>query len=120
MFKIWLMRHSFLLKTFIAWLILCVPLNIVTLVTYIHHDYQIIKKENYTCYDWNLSLLHTMGFWLNGISVSVLGCCGIFGNLFSILVLRRLATKSGFNKLLLSLGNDVCWVMAFLAQVSKN
>ena len=57
-------------------------------------------SENYTCYEvdaWEFD------FWTTGVSVILFGTCGIFGNLFSIPVLYRLAAKSGFNKLLLGL-----------------
>ena len=87
------------------WLILCVPQNVVTLVMYYYQDFQdsLYDTKNYTCYDF-----HTFNdwdiVWLKGIIIVVIACFGIIGNLFSIFVLQRLASKSGFNKLLLALG----------------
>ena len=101
----WIKRHSFSLWAFMIWLILCVPQNVVTLVMYYHQDFQdsLHDTRNYTCYDF-----HTFNDWdivqLKGIIIVVIACFGIVGNLFSILVLQRLSSKSGFNKLLLALG----------------
>ena len=85
------------------WLILCVPQNIVTVVMYYYQDFQESPDtNNYTCYDldWNVMDLYR----IRGIIIIVIAGFGIVGNLCSILVLQRLATKSGFNRLLLGLG----------------
>jgi hypothetical protein len=72
---------------------------------YYYQDFQdsLYDTRNYTCYDF-----HTFNdwdiVWLKGIIIVVIACFGIIGNLFSIFVLQRLASKSGFNKLLLALG----------------
>ena len=101
----WIKKHSFSVWAFMIWLILCAPQNLVTLVMYYYQDFQDKKlgTRNYTCYDF-----HTFNNWnivqLKGIVIVVIACFGIIGNLFSILVLQRLASKSGFNKLLLALG----------------
>ena len=101
----WIKKHSFSLWAFMIWLILCVPQNVVTLVMYYHQDFQDSLQDtgNYTCYEF-----HTFNDWdivqLKGIIIVVVACFGIIGNLFSILVLQRLSSKSGFNKLLLALG----------------
>ena len=115
--NVWLRRHSFLLITLIMWLILCVPQNIVTVVMYFHQDFNLpLIPENVTgdfnvvCYDTYESLTNGIRFGA-GILVTSLGCFGVIGNLFSVFVLKRLAKKrtpqkSGFNKLLLSLGKE--------------
>ena len=125
---VWIKRHSFSLWAFMIWLILCVPQNVVTLVMYYHQDFQdsLQDTRNYTCYDF-----HTFNDWdivqLKGIIIVTIACFGIIGNLFSILVLQRLSSKSGFNKLLLALGaylaclhNNVSITLAFLLQFIGN
>ena len=98
----WVKRYSFSLWAFIIWLILCVPQNVVMLVMYNYHDFQDYPDaRNYTCYDFQLT---SDWEWIKGIIIVVIASFGITGNLFSILVLQRLASKSGFNKLLLALG----------------
>ena len=93
------------------WLILCVPQNVVTLVMYYYQDFQDSPGITnytllYTCYDlgWNLIDQNR----LKGIIIIITANFGIIGNLCSILVLQRLASKSGFNKLLLALGAYPC------------
>ena len=105
--KSWIKRCSFLIATFLAWLILCVPQNVVTLVMYFdHQDFQDSKtQKNFTCYESHESLMKDLEFWVLGVTINFLGSCGIIGNLFSILVLKKLATKSSFNRLLLGVGN---------------
>ena len=71
---------------------------------YYYQDFQDSPDtRNYTCYDF-----HTFNNWdivqLKGTIIVAIACCGIIGNLFSVVVLQRLASKSGFNKLLLALG----------------
>ena len=101
----WIKKHSFSLWALLIWLILCVPQNVVTLVMYYNQDFQdsLQDTRNYTCYDF-----HTFNdldiVWLKGIIIIIIACFGIIGNLFSIFVLQRLVSKSGFNKLLLALG----------------
>ena len=91
----WIKRHSFSLWAFMIWLILCVPQNVVTLVMYYRQDFQdsLHDARNYTCYDF-----HTFNDWdivqLKGIVIVVIACFGIIGNLFSILVLQKLSSKS--------------------------
>ena len=103
------------------WLILCVPQNIITVVMYFHQDSNLaLIPENFTgnfnvteifiCYDTYESATNGIRFGA-GILVTSLGCFGVIGNLFSVFVLKRLAKKrtpqkSGFNKLLLSLGKE--------------
>ena len=103
----WVKRHSFSLWAIMIWLILCVPQNIITLFMYYYQDIQdSLDTSNYTllytCYDlgWNLMDQHR----LKGIIIIIIASFGIIGNLCSILVLQRLASKSGFNKLLVALG----------------
>ena len=102
-------RYSFLLGSILIWLILCVPQNVVTLYMYYHIDPQNSSTElkNYTCYDFqtvfDLGVLEL--YQLRGIIIIIISSFGIVGNLFSILVLQRLKTKNGFNRLLLGLGN---------------
>ena len=119
--NVWLRRHSFLLITLITWLILCVPQNVVTVVIYFYQDLNLpLMPENFTgnfnvteifiCYDTYESATNGIRFGA-GILVTSLGCFGVIGNLFSVFVLKRLAKKrtpqkSGFNKLLLSLGKE--------------
>ena len=105
----WVKRHLFFLWALMIWLILCVPQNVVTLVMYYHQDIQESPDTtNYTlmlhkCYDldWDVMDLYRR----RGIIIIVIASFGIVGNLCSILVLQRLAAKSGFNRLLLGLGN---------------
>ena len=105
--KSWIKRYSFLIATFLAWLILCVPQNVVTLVMYFDpQDFQDSRtQKNFTCYESHQTLMKNLEFWVLGVTVTVLGSCGILSNLFSILILQRLATKSSFNRLLLGVGN---------------
>ena len=89
------------------WLILCVPPNVVTFIMYYYQDFEeSLDTKNYTCYDFQLfsdwDLIDM--YWFKGIIIIVIASFGIIGNLFSIIVLQRLASKSGFNKLLLALG----------------
>ena len=98
----WAKRHAFPLWAFIIWLILCVPQNVVMIVMNYYQDFQDYPNTiNYTCYDFQLT-----SDWerIKGTIIVVIASFGIIGNLFSILVLQRLASKSGFNKLLLALG----------------
>ena len=105
--KSWIKRYSFLIATFLVWLILCVPQNVVTLVMYFDpQDFQYSKtQKNFTCYESYQTLMKDLEFWVLGVTVTVIGSCGIISNLFSILILQRLATKSSFNRLLLGVGN---------------
>ena len=114
--NVWLRKHSFLLITLIFWLILCVPQNVVTVVMYFHQDFHLHLipgnftenfnvTEIYICYDTHESLTYEIKFGV-GVLVTSLGCLGVIGNLFSVIVLKRLAKKSGFNKLLFSLGKE--------------
>ena len=114
--NVWLRRHSFLLITLTVWVILCVPQNVVTVVIYFNQDFQLsLIPGNFTgnfnvteifiCYDTYESLTNEIRFGV-GILVTSLGCFGVIGNLFSVIVLKRLAKKSGFNKLLFSLGKE--------------
>ena len=68
----------------------------------------------YKCYDldWDVMDLYRT----RGIIIIVIASFGIVGNLCSILVLQRLATKSGFNRLLLGLGT-FCSVFKILVVV---
>ena len=105
----WIKKHSFSVWAFMIWLILCVPQNMVTLVMYYYQDFQDSPDtRNYTCYDF-----HTFNNWdivqLKGTIIVAIACCGIIGNLFSVVVLQRLASKSGFNKLLLALGTQLVY-----------
>ena len=105
----WVKRHSFPLWAFIIWLILCVPQNVVMIVMYYYQDFQDYPNtRNYTCYDFQLT-----SDWerIKGTIIVVIACFGIIGNLFSILVLQRLASKSGFNKLLLALGTQLVYTL---------
>ena len=105
--NVWLKRHSFLLITLLVWLILCVPQNVVTVIMYFHQDFKIpLIPNNFTCYEAYKSIQTEIKFWVNGILVTLLGCFGVIGNLFTALVLKRLATKSGFNRLLFCLGKE--------------
>ena len=114
--NVWLRRHSFLLITLTVWVILCVPQNVVTVVIYFNQDFQLsLIPGNFTgnfnvteifiCYDTYESLTNEIRFGV-GVFVTSLGCFGVIGNLFSVIVLKRLAKKSGFNKLLFSLGKE--------------
>ena len=72
------------------------------IVMYNHQDFKDYPdSRNYTCYDFHLT-----SDWerIKGAIIVVIASFGMIGNLFSILVLQRLASKSGFNKLLLALG----------------
>ena len=105
--KSWTKRYLFFILTFLVWLVLCVPQNVVTLVMYFdHQDFQGSKtQKNFTCYESHESLMKDLEFWVLGVTINVLGSCGIIGNLFSILILKKLSTKSSFNRLLLGVGN---------------
>ena len=114
--NVWLRRHSFLLITLTVWVILCVPQNVVTVVIYFNQDFQLsLIPGNFTgnfnvteifiCYDTYKALTYEIKFGA-GVLVTSLGCFGVIGNLFSVIVLKRLAKKSGFNKLLFSLGKE--------------
>ena len=106
--KSWTKRYLFFILTFFVWLVLCVPQNVVTLVMYFdHQDFQGSKiQKNFTCYESHESLMKDLEFWVLGVTINVLGSCGIIGNLFSILILKKLSTKSSFNRLLLGVGNN--------------
>ena len=70
---------------------------------YYYQDFKESPETNdFTCYDidWNVMDLYR----IRGIIIIVIAGFGIVGNLCSILVLQRLAKKSGFNILLLGLG----------------
>ena len=111
----WVKRHSFPLWAFIIWLILCVPQNVVMIVMYYHQDFQdYLNSRNYTCYDFQLT---SDWEWIKGIIIIVIASFGITGNLFSILVLQRLASKSGFNKLLLALGTQYLFLTCILYRI---
>ena len=109
---LWVKRHIFFLGTLIAWMILCVPQNVVTLVMYFSQDVQDVQESsiptnyssNYSCFDEHATLKSKFKFGVRGVTTIIIGITGIIGNVFSIIVLRRLATKSEFNRLLLSLG----------------
>ena len=105
--KSWIKRHSFFIVTFLVWLIVCVPQNVVTLVMYFDpQDFQnSTTQKNFTCYESHQTLMKDLEFWVLGVTVTVIGSLGIISNLFSILILQRLATKSSFNRLLLGVGN---------------
>ena len=106
--KSWIKRYSFLIATILVWLILCVPQNVVTLVMYFNpRDFfqDSRTQKNFTCYESHQTLMKDLEFWVLGVTVTVIGSCGIISNLFSILILQRLATKSSFNRLLLGVGN---------------
>ena len=106
--KSWIKRYSFLIVTILVWLILCVPQNVVTLVMYFNpRDFfqDSRTQKNFTCYESHQTLMKDLEFWVLGVTVTVIGSCGIISNLFSILILQRLATKSSFNRLLLGVGN---------------
>ena len=122
--NLWFRRHYFLLITLIVWLILCAPQNVVTVVMYFHQDFHLhLIPGNFTgnfnvteifiCYDTHESLTNGIKFGA-GILVTTLGCLGVIGNLFSVIVLKRLAKKSGFNKLLFSLGKKRLLFITFL------
>ena len=103
----WIKRHKVILGIFAAWLINCMPQNIYTLIIYFNQNFKEIETEsnaNYSCFPQHTSLKEKLGFGVRGVFVLVAGILGIISNLFSILVLKRLAIKSGFNKLLLGLG----------------
>ena len=105
--KSWIKRYSFLIATILVWLILCVPQNVVTLVMYFNpRDFfqDSRTQKNFTCYESHQTLMKDLEFWVLGVTVTVIGSCGIISNLFSILILQRLATKSSFNRLLLGVG----------------
>ena len=97
-----------MIATILVWLILCVPQNVVTLVMYFNpRDFfqDSRTQKNFTCYESHQTLMKDLEFWVLGVTVTVIGSCGIISNLFSILILQRLATKSSFNRLLLGVGN---------------
>ena len=103
----WLKKHSFLFKTIILWIIFCIPQNVFTIVKFLEDDFQDpLIPENHTCYDVPFTLYQDLQFWLTGVLLVTFGTFGIFGNIFSILVLKRLVSKSGFNRLLLGLGKN--------------
>ena len=43
-------------------------------------------------------------FWLEGISLLIVGLFGVAGNIMTIIVLRKMETNTTFNRLLMSLG----------------
>ena len=86
-------------------MILCLPQNVYTLIIYFKQDFEEIETgANFSCFNGHDILKDNLKFGIRGVFVTVVGSLGIISNLFSILVLKRLAAKSGFNKLLLSLG----------------
>ena len=101
----WVKRHAFPFWAFIIWLILCVPQNVVMIAKNYYQDFH-PDTRNYTCYEFQSDWFQLSSDWekFKGIIIVVIASFGIIGNLFSILVLQRLASKSGFNKLLLALG----------------
>ena len=101
----------YLIVICVAWLILCLPQNIYTLFLYFNPEAQGYELEpignysqNYSCFKEYRALKDQLEFGIRGIFVSVVGSLGMISNTFSIMVLQRLAAKSGFNRLLLSLG----------------
>ena len=112
----WIKKHSFSLLALMIWLILCVPQNVFTLIMYYYKDFHEESQNTtrlntsiYECYDldWDVMELYR----IRGIIIIVIASFGILGNLCSILVLQRLALKSGFNRLLLGLGR---YILTFL------
>ena len=106
--------HRYLIGIFILWLILCLPQNIFTLFLYFNPEPQGFEPEfsgnysqNYSCFEDYESFKDKLEFGVRGVFVTVVGSCGMISNIFSITVLRRLAAKSGFNRLLLSLGTYI-------------
>ena len=103
-------KYSFLLTTMFVWLTLCVPQNVVHVVMNFNQPQNSTRNmtdnltENFTCYKAHESLKIKVNFWVDGILVTALGCFGIIGNIFAVLILNRLASKSGFNRLLCTLG----------------
>ena len=101
----------YLIGICVAWLILCLPQNIYTLFLYFNPEAQGYELEpignysqNYSCFKEYRALKDQLEFGIRGVFVTVVGSCGMISNIFSIMVLQRLAAKSGFNRLLLSLG----------------
>lgn len=104
----WIKKHKILLGIFVACLILCLPQNVYTLIIYFKQDFEEVETgANFSCFNGHDILKDNLKFGIRGVFVTVVGSLGIISNLFSILVLKRLAAKSGFNKLLLSLGKYV-------------
>ena len=113
MSSIWMKRNFFLLATIISWFIFCLPQNIYTLLIYFHPENQTETsfqnstnktQANYSCFDGHDLLKNKLDFGIRGVAVTVVGTFGIITNSFSIILLQKLAAKSGFNRLLLSLG----------------
>ena len=104
-FNMWVKRHLFSLWAVMIWLILCVPQNVVMIAKNYYQDFH-PDTRNYTCYEFQLDWFPLSSDWekFKGIIIVIIASFGIVGNLCSILVLQRLATKSGFNRLLLGLG----------------
>ena len=109
---LWIKRYKGILGLFLAWLIHCLPQNVYTLIIYFYEDFEKVELEKndttaiYPCFPQHDSLKEKLGYGIRGIFVLIVGIFGIISNMFCILVLQRLSIKSGFNKLLLSLGTS--------------
>lgn len=64
--------------------------------------YQDLCHEKFDEYGY---LMNDIGhFWLEGISLLIVGLFGVAGNIMTIIVLRKMETNTTFNRLLMSLG----------------
>ena len=62
---------------------------------------------SYQCHEKFNEYGHLMSaaqFWLEGVSLLVVGVFGMAGNVMTIIVLRRIDSNTTFNRLLMSLG----------------
>ena len=61
----------------------------------------------YQCHETFEEYKHLMSaaqFWVEGVSLLVIGIFGMAGNVMTIVVLRRIDSNTTFNRLLMSLG----------------
>lgn len=58
-------------------------------------------------------------FWIKGIALTILGSCGLLGNIITIFVLSKLQTSKNFNKLLITLATcDSLLIIYFIMEKS--
>ena len=79
-------------------------INITTWLRHFQMMSKPIKNGSLPCYD-NIEKFHEKRerawFWLEGVSLFVVGIFGLFGNILAILILSRCPTNTGFNVLLI-------------------
>lgn len=83
---------------------LCYIIGPIALVNHSAHD---LESDIYQCHEHFNEHRHFMTkaqFWIEGVSLFVVGIFGIAGNIMTVIVLGRIYSNTTFNRLLMSLG----------------